>query len=118
MSSSEEGSLEDQNAREEFLNTIGYHFKQVNKDDMVSDFLILPQGSDLHDHPLVANGSIFLQVRKASSMVEADLDPKPRWEVHAILLDPSSSGYGTVAVRLDPLLSPYVEETAFGDDLE
>ncbi|KAA0059537.1 putative 28S rRNA (cytosine-C(5))-methyltransferase isoform X2 [Cucumis melo var. makuwa] len=80
MSSSEEGSLEDQNVREEFLNTIGYHFKQVNKDDMVPDFLILPQGSDLHDHPLVANGSIFLQ-GKASFMVEVDLDPKPRWEI-------------------------------------
>ncbi|KAA0059531.1 putative 28S rRNA (cytosine-C(5))-methyltransferase isoform X3 [Cucumis melo var. makuwa] len=84
---------------------------------MVPDFLILPPGSDLHDHPLVANGRIFLQ-GKASSMVEEDLDPKPGWKVRAILLDPSSSGYGTVAVRLDPLLSPHDEETASGDDLE
>uniref|UniRef100_A0A9I9E4K4 SAM-dependent MTase RsmB/NOP-type domain-containing protein n=1 Tax=Cucumis melo TaxID=3656 RepID=A0A9I9E4K4_CUCME len=47
---------------------------------MVPDFLILPPGSDLHDHPLVANGRIFLQ-GKASSMVEEDLDPKPGWKV-------------------------------------
>ena len=47
---------------EEFLNGASYHFKQVLKDDMVPDLLILPPGSDLHDHPLVADGSIFLQV--------------------------------------------------------
>lgn len=29
---------------------------------MVPDLLILPQGTDLHDHPLVENGSLFIQV--------------------------------------------------------
>ncbi|KAA0059536.1 putative 28S rRNA (cytosine-C(5))-methyltransferase [Cucumis melo var. makuwa] len=52
----------------------------VHKDDMVPDLLILPPGSDLHDHPPVANGSISSQ-RKASSMVEANIDPKPGWEL-------------------------------------
>lgn len=26
------------------------------------DLLVLPAGTDLHDHPLVVNGSVFLQV--------------------------------------------------------
>uniref|UniRef100_A0A9I9DDV3 SAM-dependent MTase RsmB/NOP-type domain-containing protein n=1 Tax=Cucumis melo TaxID=3656 RepID=A0A9I9DDV3_CUCME len=136
---------------EEFLNGASYHFKQVLKDDMVPDLLILPPGSDLHDHPLVADGSIFLQ-GKASSMVAVALDPKPGWEVldacsapgnktvhlaslmngkgrviacelnesrvRAILLDPSCSGSGTAAVRLDHLLPSHVEGTTSGDDLE
>uniref|UniRef100_A0A0A0L2U2 SAM-dependent MTase RsmB/NOP-type domain-containing protein n=1 Tax=Cucumis sativus TaxID=3659 RepID=A0A0A0L2U2_CUCSA len=158
----------------------------VQKDDMVSDLLILPPGSDLHDHPLVADGSIFLQ-GKASSMVAVALDPKPGWEVldacsapgnktvhlaslmhgkgrviacelnenrvkrlrhtiklsgasnidvlhgdflnlnpkdpslskvRAILLDPSCSGSGTAAVRLDHLLPSHAEGTISGDDLE
>ncbi|KAL0545487.1 hypothetical protein IC582_015372 [Cucumis melo] len=156
----------------------------VQKDDMVPDLLILPPGSDLHDHPLVADGSIFLQ-GKASSMVAVALDPKPGWEVldacsapgnktvhlaslmngkgrviacelnesrvkrlqhtiklsgasnvlhgdflklspkdpslskvRAILLDPSCSGSGTAAVRLDHLLPSHVEGTTSGDDLE
>lgn len=29
---------------------------------MVPDLLILPPGVDLHDHPLVTSGSVFLQV--------------------------------------------------------
>ncbi|GMG99143.1 hypothetical protein Nepgr_000983 [Nepenthes gracilis] len=52
----------------------------VQKDNMVPDLLILPSGIDLHDHPLVANGSAFLQ-GKASSMVAVALEPKPGWEV-------------------------------------
>ncbi|PON71731.1 RNA (C5-cytosine) methyltransferase [Parasponia andersonii] len=52
----------------------------VQRDDMVPDLLILPAGSDLHNHRLVMNGSIFLQ-GKASSMVAAALDPEPGWEV-------------------------------------
>lgn len=52
----------------------------VQKDDLLPDLLVLPPGSDLHNHPLVVNGSIFLQ-GKASSMVAAALDPKPGWEV-------------------------------------
>ncbi|GAV59712.1 Nol1_Nop2_Fmu domain-containing protein [Cephalotus follicularis] len=147
----------------------------VQKDDMVPDLLILPPGCDLHNHPLVINGSVFMQ-GKASSMVAAALSPEPGWEVldacsapgnktihlaalmdgkgkviacelnkdrvkrlkdtirlsgaanievlhrdflslnpkdpayakvRAILLDPSCSGSGTVAQRLDHLLPSY-----------
>ncbi|XP_050364449.1 25S rRNA (cytosine-C(5))-methyltransferase NSUN5 [Argentina anserina] len=53
---------------------------KVQKDDLVSNLLILPPGSDLHDHPLIVNGSVFMQ-GKASSMVAAALAPKPGWEV-------------------------------------
>ncbi|KAF3446080.1 hypothetical protein FNV43_RR11259 [Rhamnella rubrinervis] len=53
---------------------------RVQKDDLVPDLLVLPPGIDLHDHPLVVNGSIFMQ-GKASSMVAAALGPKPGWEV-------------------------------------
>lgn len=35
---------------------------QVQKDDMVPDLLVLPPGADLHNHPLVKNGSVLLQV--------------------------------------------------------
>ncbi|XP_040998398.1 25S rRNA (cytosine-C(5))-methyltransferase NSUN5 [Juglans microcarpa x Juglans regia] len=52
----------------------------VQKDDVVPDLLILPPATDLHNHPLVMNGSVFLQ-GKASSMVATALDPKPGWEV-------------------------------------
>ncbi|KAF3947041.1 hypothetical protein CMV_026771 [Castanea mollissima] len=52
----------------------------VEKDNMVPDLLILPPSTDLHNHPLVTNGSVFMQ-GKASSMVAAALDPKPGWEV-------------------------------------
>ncbi|XP_004501444.1 25S rRNA (cytosine-C(5))-methyltransferase NSUN5 [Cicer arietinum] len=52
----------------------------VQKDDLIPDLLILPPGTDLHDHPLVKNGSIFLQ-GKASSMVAPALSPEPGWEV-------------------------------------
>ncbi|CAM8967552.1 unnamed protein product [Rhodiola kirilowii] len=53
---------------------------EVQKDDLVPDLLILPPGSDLHDHPLVENGSLVLQ-GKASSMVAVALAPNPRWTV-------------------------------------
>ncbi|XP_010536177.1 PREDICTED: probable 28S rRNA (cytosine-C(5))-methyltransferase isoform X2 [Tarenaya hassleriana] len=52
----------------------------VQKDEIVPDLLVMPPGSDLHDHPLVKNGNIFLQ-GKASSMVAAALHPEPGWEV-------------------------------------
>lgn len=52
----------------------------VQKDDLLHDLLILPPGTDLHDHPLVKDGSIFLQ-GKASSMVAPALSPEPGWEV-------------------------------------
>ncbi|PIN21539.1 Proliferation-associated nucleolar protein (NOL1) [Handroanthus impetiginosus] len=52
----------------------------VQEDDLVPDLLILPPGADLHNHPLVVNGSAFLQ-GKASSMSAVALGPKPGWEV-------------------------------------
>ncbi|XP_057960112.1 25S rRNA (cytosine-C(5))-methyltransferase NSUN5 isoform X2 [Malania oleifera] len=64
---------------ESALRELGKEHK-VQKDDMVPDLLILPPGIDLHDHPLVINGSIFMQ-GKASSMVAVALGPKPGWEV-------------------------------------
>ncbi|KOM42134.1 hypothetical protein LR48_Vigan04g233200 [Vigna angularis] len=129
----------------------------VQKDNLLAELLILPNGTDLHDHPLVKNGSIFMQ-GKASSMAAPALSPQPGWEVidacaapgnktihlaalmksrgkivayltpssdiqvlnedflninpkdpsyskvNAILLDPSCSGSGTSASRLDHLL--------------
>lgn len=148
---------------------------KVTLDEMVPDLLVLPSGTDLHDHPLVKNGSVILQ-GKASCMVAVALAPEPGWEVldacsapgnktvhlaalmrgngkvnacelnkdrvrhledtvkrsgasnvevlhcnfldidvkdlrfkkvRAILLDPSCSGSGTVAERLDYLLPSY-----------
>ncbi|CAN6277981.1 unnamed protein product [Urochloa humidicola] len=52
----------------------------VNNDDMVPDMLVLPPGTDLHSHPLVTNGKVFLQ-GKASCMVAVTLCPKPGWKV-------------------------------------
>ncbi|XP_020204711.1 probable 28S rRNA (cytosine-C(5))-methyltransferase isoform X2 [Cajanus cajan] len=52
----------------------------VQKDNLLPDLLILPPGTDLHDHPLVKNGSIFMQ-GKASSMAAPALSPEPGWEV-------------------------------------
>ncbi|XP_058215487.1 25S rRNA (cytosine-C(5))-methyltransferase NSUN5 [Rhododendron vialii] len=53
---------------------------KVHEDDMVPDLLELPPGVDLHNHPLVLNGSVFMQ-GKASSMAAAALQPEPGWEV-------------------------------------
>ncbi|KAJ8771240.1 hypothetical protein K2173_026128 [Erythroxylum novogranatense] len=52
----------------------------VQKDDLLPDLLILPPHTDLHNHHLIANGSVFIQ-GKASSMVGAALDPRPGWDV-------------------------------------
>ncbi|KAI0491923.1 hypothetical protein KFK09_026185 [Dendrobium nobile] len=53
---------------------------KVKIDDVVPDMLVLPGGTDLHNHRLVLDGSIFLQ-GKASSMVAVALCPKPGWKV-------------------------------------
>lgn len=37
--------------------------QQAEVDQLLPDLLLFPAGSDLHDHPLVANGSLILQVR-------------------------------------------------------
>ncbi len=31
-------------------------------DELLPDVLLFPAGTDLHDHPLVTNGSLILQV--------------------------------------------------------
>ncbi|KAF3537821.1 hypothetical protein F2Q69_00024954 [Brassica cretica] len=54
--------------------------ERVQKDETVPDLLVMPPGSDLHAHPLVMNGRIFLQ-GKGSSMVAAALQPEAGWEV-------------------------------------
>uniref|UniRef100_A0A804PIK6 NOP2/Sun RNA methyltransferase 5 n=1 Tax=Zea mays TaxID=4577 RepID=A0A804PIK6_MAIZE len=51
----------------------------VDKDEMVPDMLVLPPGTDLHNHPLVTDGKVFLQGR-ASCMVAVALCPKPGWK--------------------------------------
>eukprot|EP00268_Persea_americana_P003858 TRINITY_DN11179_c0_g1_i9.p1 TRINITY_DN11179_c0_g1~~TRINITY_DN11179_c0_g1_i9.p1 ORF type:complete len:502 (+),score=104.16 TRINITY_DN11179_c0_g1_i9:171-1676(+) len=53
---------------------------KVTKDDVVPDLLVLPSGTDLHDHPLVINGDVLMQ-GKASCMVAVALGPQPGWEV-------------------------------------
>ena len=40
--------------------------QQAEVDQLLPDVLLFPAGSDLHDHPLVANGSLVLQVRLLS----------------------------------------------------
>ena len=47
-----------------FFITFDLCVKQVKKDNMVPDLLILPPSTDLHNHPLVTNGSVFMQVRE------------------------------------------------------
>ena len=37
--------------------------QEAQVDQMLPDVLLFPAGSDLHDHPLVTNGSLVLQVR-------------------------------------------------------
>ncbi|AQK70576.1 NOL1R [Zea mays] len=88
----------------------------VDKDEMVPDMLVLPPGTDLHNHPLVTDGKVFLQGR-ASCMVAVALCPKPGWKVsvldmvHAILLDPSCSGSGISTERLDYLLPSHSRDS-------
>ncbi|XP_073055300.1 25S rRNA (cytosine-C(5))-methyltransferase NSUN5 isoform X2 [Primulina eburnea] len=53
---------------------------KVKKDDLIPDLLILQPRTDLHNHPLIVNGSVFLQ-GKGSSMVAVALGPEPGWEV-------------------------------------
>ncbi|KAJ7522083.1 hypothetical protein O6H91_19G082600 [Diphasiastrum complanatum] len=55
-------------------------FTDVQYDDMIPYLLVLPAGTDLHDHSLVLQGSLFLQ-GKASCMPAQALDPIPEWEV-------------------------------------
>ncbi|KVH89471.1 hypothetical protein Ccrd_008523, partial [Cynara cardunculus var. scolymus] len=43
------------------LTLFAYNSFQVQKDDMIPDLLSLPPGTDLHNHPLVIDGSIFMQ---------------------------------------------------------
>ncbi|GAB4854496.1 Putative 28S rRNA (cytosine-C(5))-methyltransferase [Ancistrocladus abbreviatus] len=70
----------------------------VQKDDMVPNLLILPPGTDLHDHPLVTSGRVLLQ-GKASSMVAVALEPQAGWEV----LD-ACSAPGNKTVHLSALM--------------
>lgn len=36
--------------------------EKASVDELLPDVLLFPAGSDLHDHPLVINGSLVLQV--------------------------------------------------------
>ncbi|KAG7610446.1 SAM-dependent methyltransferase RsmB/NOP2-type [Arabidopsis suecica] len=70
----------------------------VQKDETIPDLLVLPPGSDLHAHRLVANGRIFLQ-GKASSMVAAALQPEAGW----VVLD-ACSAPGNKTIHLAALM--------------
>lgn len=52
----------------------------VSRDPLIPELLVLPPGTDLHDHPLVGDGGLVLQ-SKASCMSAAALAPKPGWTV-------------------------------------
>ena len=52
----------------------------VTVDEHLPELLVFPAGADLHDHPLVLDGSLILQ-SKASCMPARALDPQPGWEV-------------------------------------
>ncbi|KAL3682791.1 hypothetical protein R1sor_000813 [Riccia sorocarpa] len=67
-------------SRSEAIKSLKQLTDSVKEDDLISDLLILPAGTDLHMHALVQNGSLVLQ-GKASCMPAPVLDPKPDWEV-------------------------------------
>ena len=52
----------------------------VELDADLPDVLSFPSGTDLHDHPLVLNGSIILQ-NKSSCMPAVVLHPEPGWKI-------------------------------------
>ena len=52
----------------------------MKQDVLILDLLVLLAGKNLHDHPLVLNGNVFLQ-GKASCMPAVALSPHPKWEV-------------------------------------
>lgn len=52
----------------------------IEVDSLLPDLLLLPPGTDMHDHPLVANGSLILQ-SKSSCMPAHALAPQPGWTV-------------------------------------
>eukprot|EP00879_Flechtneria_rotunda_P027154 GHRR01029028.1.p1 GENE.GHRR01029028.1~~GHRR01029028.1.p1 ORF type:complete len:363 (+),score=144.53 GHRR01029028.1:78-1166(+) len=52
----------------------------VAVDDLLSDVLVFPTGTDLHDHPFVGAGVLLLQ-SKASCMPAHALNPQPGWHV-------------------------------------
>jgi len=52
----------------------------VTIDEHLPELLVFPAGTDLHDHPLVLDGSLILQ-SKASCMPARALDPQPGWMI-------------------------------------
>jgi 25S rRNA (cytosine2278-C5)-methyltransferase len=52
----------------------------VSVDKHLPELLVFPAGADLHDHPLVLEGSLILQ-SKASCMPARALDPQPGWQI-------------------------------------
>lgn len=53
---------------------------RVSVDPHLPDVLVFPPDTDLHDHPLVTNGSLILQ-SKASCIPAHVLSPNPGWTV-------------------------------------
>jgi putative methyltransferase len=54
--------------------------KAVSVDSHLPDLLVFPPNTDLHDHPLVMDGSLILQ-SKASCIPAHVLSPQPGWTV-------------------------------------
>uniref|UniRef100_A0A7S1X3C8 SAM-dependent MTase RsmB/NOP-type domain-containing protein n=1 Tax=Tetraselmis chuii TaxID=63592 RepID=A0A7S1X3C8_9CHLO len=55
-----------------------HQFAEFSIHALLPDVLLFPEGTDLHDHPLVANGSLILQ-SVASCMPAHALNPSPGW---------------------------------------
>uniref|UniRef100_A0A061RLC0 Putative methyltransferase n=1 Tax=Tetraselmis sp. GSL018 TaxID=582737 RepID=A0A061RLC0_9CHLO len=53
-------------------------FKDVRVHDLLPDVLLFPEGTDLHDHPLVLGGTLVLQ-SVSSCMPAHALSPEPGW---------------------------------------
>lgn len=53
---------------------------KVERDNLIPELLVLPPGTELHAHPRVKAGALFLQ-GKASCLPARALAPLPTWEV-------------------------------------
>ncbi|GBG86656.1 hypothetical protein CBR_g41718 [Chara braunii] len=53
---------------------------EVKRDDLLPEVLVLPSGTDVHNHPMVKKGSLILQ-GKASCLPARSLQPDPSWTV-------------------------------------
>lgn len=62
------------------LEALKREYPTANRDNLIDHLLVLPPATDLHQHPLVKNGSILLQ-GKSSCMPAQALAPEADWHV-------------------------------------